>query len=81
MDGATIYILVSIIVIAVVAYLVLRVWKIKKDQRLSAIAGLAFGFVLAGLIFGEDRLAGYGLMAVGVLLALVDLLKWQRTKK
>jgi hypothetical protein len=37
------------------------------------LAGLAWAFVLAGIIFGEDRLIGYGLMGVGVVLAVIDV--------
>lgn len=81
MNEATIYILISIAAVAAATFLVFRTWKIKNDQRLSPMAGLAFGFVLAGLMFGEDRLAGYALMGVGVLLALADMLKQIRIRK
>jgi hypothetical protein len=34
---------------------------------------LALGFVLAGILFGIERLIGYGLMDIGVLLAVIDI--------
>jgi hypothetical protein len=40
------------------------------------LASLAFGFVVAGIVFGNDnRLIGYGLMGIGVLLAVLDIFR------
>lgn len=75
MNISQIYILVSIIVLAAIAILVFFVSKNKEEKKLTPLAGLAFGFVLAGIIFGDDRLIGYGLMGVGVLLAIVDMVR------
>jgi len=73
------YIAVSIVVLVVVAILVFFVSKGKRENRLTPLAGLAFGFVLAGILFGEDRLVGYGLMGVGVVLAIVDIvMRWRK---
>ena len=80
MNISQIYIAVSIIVLAVIAILVFFADKNRKEKRLTPLAGLAFGFVLAGMFVGDDRLIGYGLMGVGVLLAVVDMFrKRQRT--
>jgi hypothetical protein len=67
------YIVVSIVVLAIVALLVFFISKGKKDNRLTPLASLAFGFVLAGILFGDDRFVGYGLMSIGVILAVVDI--------
>jgi hypothetical protein len=73
MNSSQIWIAVSIVILAIVALLVFFVSKNRKENRLTPLAGLAFGFVLAGIFFGNDRLIGYGLMGVGVLIALVDM--------
>lgn len=73
MNISHIYIAVSIVVLAVVALLVFFVSKNRKENRLTPIASLATGFVLAGIIFGDDRLIGYGLLGVGVLLAVINM--------
>jgi uncharacterized membrane protein len=65
--------------LAVIAILLFLVAKNGKEQRLTPLAGLAFGFLLAGLFLGENRFIGYGLMGIGVLLALVDM--YNRSKK
>ena len=75
MNISQIYIAVAIAALAVIAFLVLFVGKNRKENRLTPIASLAFAFVLAGLFFGENRLIGYGLMGVGVLLAVVDIFR------
>lgn len=43
------------------------------------MASIAFGFVVAGIIFAENRLIGYGLLGIGVILAVVDI--YLKTKK
>ena len=77
-----IYIAVTIVVLAVIALLMVFVRKGKsgKETRLSPLAGLAFGFILAGLFFGEKRSIGYGLLGVGVLLAVIDMFKKLKSK-
>jgi hypothetical protein len=42
--------------------------------RPSRWAFLALPLVLAGILFGENRLIGYGLMGAGVLLAVIDII-------
>ena len=74
MDASQLYVLFAIIVLAVVALLVFFTGRKKKDKGLSKLAAVAFAFVLAGIIFGEDRLIGYGLMGIGVLLAIIDII-------
>jgi len=67
------YIALSIVVLLVIAVLLVWVGRHRRESRLTPLAGLAFAFVVAGALFGSNRFIGYGLMAVGVLLALVDL--------
>jgi len=45
----------------------------QMKTRPSRWAFLAFSLVLAGILFGENRLIGYGLMGAGVLLAFIDI--------
>jgi hypothetical protein len=73
MNISQIYIAVAIVVLVAIGFLVFFVTKNRKGNRLTPLASLAFGFVLAGIFFGENRLVGYGLMGVGVILAIVDI--------
>lgn len=65
------YILIIVGVLAVVFVLMRK----KMQKPLSPLAGLAFAFVLAGVIFSDNRLVGYGLMAVGIAIAVIDIIK------
>jgi len=44
----------------------------KESKPLTPLMGLAIGCVVSGIIFGEERWLGYGLMGIGVTLAVVD---------
>jgi hypothetical protein len=67
------FIILSITVLLVVAVLVFFVGKNKSEKQLTPLAGLAFGFILAGIVFGGNRFLGYILFGVGVILAVVDI--------
>lgn len=74
------FIFASIVVLAVIAALIFFVKKRKEWKGFSPLAGVAFGFILAGIVFGEDRFVGYGLMGVGVVLAVADIVLKIRAK-
>jgi drug/metabolite transporter (DMT)-like permease len=69
-----IYIAIGIIVLAIIAAVMILGRK-KPQKPLSRLGGFAFAFVLAGVIFGESRLTGYGLMGIGIILAIIDIIK------
>jgi hypothetical protein len=68
------------VVLAIIAILVFFVNKNKKGKKLSKLAGLSFAFIIAGIVFGDDRLVGYSLMGFGVILAIMDIIK-KRTNR
>ena len=75
MNTSQIYIAVSIAVLALIALFVLFRGRSRKENRLTPLAGLALGFILAGIIFGDDRVIGYGLLGIGVILAVADIFR------
>ena len=75
MNISQIYILIALVALLIVAALVFFLRVNRNDKRLTPLAGLAFGFVIAGLVFGQERIVGYGLMGVGVILAIIDMIK------
>jgi hypothetical protein len=80
MNMSQIYIAVSIIALAIVALLIFFAAKRKKEKRLTPLAGLAFGFVLAGILFGDDRFIGYSLLGIGVILSVIDMFRKLRNR-
>lgn len=72
----TVYlVLAALVLLAVVAAAFLTYRRGRGAQRLTPLGGLALAFVVAGIVFGENRLIGYGLMAVGIALAVVDIVR------
>jgi hypothetical protein len=80
-----IYIFVSVAVLIILAILFIFVIKSKKERIFSPMISLAFGFILAGIIFGEEKEIGYSLIGVGVLFAIMEGIiifrKWKRKKR
>ena len=74
MNTYQIFIAIAIVVLLVTAGLVYFTgWR--KEKRLTPLAGLAFAFVLAGIVFGQERWLGYGLLGMGVILAVADMVR------
>jgi hypothetical protein len=80
MGTSSVYVAISIAVLIVVAVLVFVLRGQRSVNRLTPLAGLAFAFVVAGILFGDNRLIGYGLMGVGVILAVVDMFNQAKRK-
>lgn len=74
MNISQIYVTTAFVSLAVIAVLVFIVNRKKTKTKLTPLAGLAFAFVLVGIFLGENRLIGYGLMGVGVILAILDII-------
>ena len=72
------FILFAIVVLYIIAVVILRFSKVKNVQKISPIGGLAFAFVLAGLLLGQNRLVAYTLLGIGVVLAIVDIIRRAR---
>lgn len=75
MNSSQIYIVIAVISLAVIVSLVFLKNKDSKNKKLSRLASIAFGFVLVGIFFSENRFIGYSLIGVGVILSLVDIYK------
>jgi hypothetical protein len=73
------WIAISIAVLAAVALLVFFMGRNKRSEKLTPLTGLAFGLIVAGMVFGDDRLVGYGLTGAGVAIAVIDMIR--KTKK
>jgi len=72
------YIVISVGSLLILGMLAYATLKSGRPTRLTPLAGLAFVCVLAGIVLGEQRLIGYGLIAAGVVLALVDI--WRKSR-
>ena len=68
-----VYIMVAIVVMAILV-IVLVVTGKQVKTRPSRWAFLAFSLIVGGIVFGENRLIGYGLMGAGILFAFIDII-------
>lgn len=74
MSASPAFVAITLGVLAAIIVLVFLTGRRRQENRLRPLAGLAMAFVLAGILFGEDRVVGYGLMGFGVILAVFDII-------
>ncbi len=75
MSARDVYILIAIVVLLVVAIVAFVLGRREPHNRVSPLAGLAFGFVIAGILFGENRLVGFTMLGIGAVLAVIDIFR------
>jgi len=74
MTVANAYIIFSLLVLLLIAGMFILGNRYKNDKKLSPLAGLSAAFIVAGIFFGNNRILGFGLLAVGVILAVGDII-------
>jgi hypothetical protein len=67
-DASQVYTVISVAILGAIAILVLFVAPKKPGERLSRLAVLAFGCIVAGILFGENQIVGYGLIGIGIMI-------------
>lgn len=70
--------LVLVILVALAVALFVRARRHGAPAPMTWLGGLAIVFVVAGIAFGASRLVGYGLFAVGLALAVLDIARRSR---
>jgi hypothetical protein len=81
MSPSTIYVAISIIVLALIVLFIVITRKSRKVPAITPLAGLAFGCVVAGLVFGAERMVGYPLLGTGMVLAIIDIVRSLRSRR
>ena len=74
MTGYQVYILVAILGLAIIAILFFLFGR-KSHKKLTPLAAIAFGLVMAGLFLSENRILGYSFIVVGIILSVIDAVK------
>ena len=70
---------IAISIIALVAIVVLLIMaRGRQYQQPSNLAIVGISLVVLGIIFGDDRLIGYSLIGVGVLLSVMEAIRNRR---
>ena len=78
MGAGNIYIIISLIALALIAFILFLFPKKDHNKKLSPLAGLAFACIVAGITFGHERIVGYSLLGMGVLLSVIDIVIKQK---
>ncbi|PIS43003.1 MAG: hypothetical protein COT24_00490 [Candidatus Kerfeldbacteria bacterium CG08_land_8_20_14_0_20_40_16] len=81
MDASQIYIAISAIVLIVIAVLFVLKRKDRNQKKLSPLAAFAFILVITGIVFGDDRIIGYSLIGIGLVLAIIDIVRIRKKKE
>jgi len=82
MNAAPILIVVVITILAMIFVINLIIGRgASPAGKLTPLASVAFALVLAGILFAETKIVGYILIGMGLVLAVVDLLKTIKKKK
>jgi cytochrome bd-type quinol oxidase subunit 2 len=71
------WIAISIIALVVIVVLLL-IARRRQYQQPSNLAIVGICLVVLGIIFGDDRLVGYSLIGVGVLLSVIEAIRNRR---
>ena len=80
MEASQIYITIAILSFLAIALIFFLV-KGRKHKKASPLTYLAFLFVILGIIFGDNRYIGYGLMGVGIVIAVIDIILKEKKPK
>jgi len=78
--GQPFYIAMAIVVLAVIALLVFFVGRKREGRKLTPLASLAFIFVIGGFLLIENRLIGLSLIGVGIVPAIIDMIRKSKSK-
>jgi hypothetical protein len=75
MNASKIYLVVTgvCLVIGVIVLYVVR--SRRKLNIMTPLTGLGLGFFLVGVLFGQNQVSGYTFISLGVILAVVDLIR------
>ena len=78
MEAATIYIIIAALTLVALVVVIVLLGRGGIGERLSPLASIAFIFIIAGIFFSDDRVIGYGLMGIGIAVAIVDIIVKRR---
>jgi len=70
---ANVHIVFSLLLLLLFAGMLVLGNRFKKGRKFSPLAGLSAAFIIAGIFFSKSGIPGCGLFAVGVILALGDM--------
>ncbi|MBG0787880.1 MAG: hypothetical protein H0S79_22560 [Anaerolineaceae bacterium] len=74
MPAGTIFMIISIVALVTIVAFVFLIKRSSERKRLSPLTGVAFAFIIAGMLFEDNRFMGYALLGVGIIISVVDII-------
>ena len=74
MPAGTIFLIIAIVALVVIVAFVFLIKRSPERKRLSPLTGVSFAFIISSMLFEDNRLIGYSLLGVGIILAIVDII-------
>ena len=66
--------IISILALVTIVAFVFLVKRRSERKRLSPLTGVAFAFIIAGMLFEDNRFVGYALLGVGIIISVLDII-------
>ena len=80
MEASEIYIIIAVTALVLIVSLYLKNRNANK-KPMSHLTKLGYALVFAGIFFGDERLIGYTLIGIGVLLSVIDIIRNRNKNK
>ena len=74
MPAGTIFLILSILALVTIVAFVFLIKRSPERKRLSPLTGVAFAFIIAGMLFEDNRFIGYALLGVGIIISVLDII-------
>jgi hypothetical protein len=79
LSSSQVYVGISSVVLVIATWMIFFAGRKGKENRLTPLAGLTFGLLLASLFFGHAKAIGYMALGVGAILAVVATIRRSRS--
>lgn len=81
METSQIYVIIAIVALAILCAVIFFARKNKKRNQLTPLTGLAFGFIIAGILFADSGRWTYSFFGVAIILAVIDMVMKMKKAK
>jgi hypothetical protein len=81
MGTSSIFVIVAIVALAVIFIFTFLISPGKRGSKLTPLASIAFVLIIAGIFLSEKGAIGYGIFAVGIVFAAIDIIQKARKKE
>ena len=74
MEASELYIIIAVSIFLILGFVVFILRRHKKKEKFTPLVGIAFGFILAGILFSNPAWIGYSFFGVAIILSVIDMI-------